>query len=629
MCCGFNAYEHYRRLAAILSAALPVLLFFSVAPSAQQPSVWTTPQSTPVISPVVTSQSCRFIGRTVANGQSVTAYQSSSVSAGAACIAQTRSCTNGTLSGSFSGASCTVQPPPPPVTESIAASDPITVVQTDQVNYVPVPWIAAGKARLIDAPLTTVTDGSTRYWFNVGLAKFIGTLDRPFASLQWVRPQEQAFSDPNNAGLGGPWKQQGSDWVYGGEALWITNIYQIPDGILTFMHVETPRVVSGAYYTGHGRVGLAWSYDFGEHFAYLGDIIVPFGDPDNFNVQGVPYIIKNGYFYIYYDDNCSDGNKGVARAPVADVVMAAKNATTTQWKKYQNGSWDSPGLGGACNAISIEDGITHTDGAYSTYTGKYYLLLTSQDWGGNDTWIKLYESGDGINWSFARTIAEEPASALSSGQAGYQYATIVDQSGSDNAVVGERFYVYSGFFQAGETSDTVLRWLVNLNGLPVSLSSYNAASGYASTMAAASPWSYYYKAASIYIPMTWSPTPWDPTIKIWTGNEMYALIGQGWMTPGMKGDVVLAWTAPQSGTVHITGTVSKRDITCGDGVVAFVSHNATQLWEQTIAYNDDTGKAYNLTLSITAGDRVYFELNNNGNNYCDSTSWNPTITYGQ
>jgi hypothetical protein len=148
------------------------------------------------------------------------------------------------------------------------------------------------------------------------------------------------------------------------------------------------------------------------------------------------------------------------------VIAAAQNATTTPWEKYQNGSWNSPGLGGACNSISIQDGITHTDAAYSTFTGKYYFILTSQDWGGSDTWIKLYESVDGINWTFAKTIAEEPASALS-GIGGYQYVTIVDQSGSDNGVVGQKFYVYSGFIQAGD-NDTLLRWLVDLSDSPAS-----------------------------------------------------------------------------------------------------------------------------------------------------------------
>ena len=54
-----------------------------------------------------TSASCSFNGQTVQNGSSVTAYQSSSVSSGS-CVSQQRTCTNGTLSGSYTYNSCTV-----------------------------------------------------------------------------------------------------------------------------------------------------------------------------------------------------------------------------------------------------------------------------------------------------------------------------------------------------------------------------------------------------------------------------------------------------------------------------------------------------------------------------------------
>jgi len=55
--------------------------------------------------------SCSFNGQTVAHGASVTAYSADSVPNGTSCsnIAQTRTCSNGTLSGSFTHPSCTVQ----------------------------------------------------------------------------------------------------------------------------------------------------------------------------------------------------------------------------------------------------------------------------------------------------------------------------------------------------------------------------------------------------------------------------------------------------------------------------------------------------------------------------------------
>jgi hypothetical protein len=53
--------------------------------------------------------SCTFGGKTIASGSSVTAYLASSVPSGQACQSQTRTCSNGTLSGTYGYASCSVQ----------------------------------------------------------------------------------------------------------------------------------------------------------------------------------------------------------------------------------------------------------------------------------------------------------------------------------------------------------------------------------------------------------------------------------------------------------------------------------------------------------------------------------------
>ena len=62
-------------------------------------------------------------GGTIASGSSVTAYQSSSVTSPASCVSQTRTCTNGTLSGSYTNQSCSVNSPASPApTASLSAS---------------------------------------------------------------------------------------------------------------------------------------------------------------------------------------------------------------------------------------------------------------------------------------------------------------------------------------------------------------------------------------------------------------------------------------------------------------------------------------------------------------------------
>ena len=59
--------------------------------------------------PAAASCACNLPwGGTIASGNSTTAYQTSSVACGSSCTSQTRTCTNGSLSGSYTNASCSV-----------------------------------------------------------------------------------------------------------------------------------------------------------------------------------------------------------------------------------------------------------------------------------------------------------------------------------------------------------------------------------------------------------------------------------------------------------------------------------------------------------------------------------------
>ena len=59
------------------------------------------------------AKTCTFNGQTIANGATVKAYTSSTVPYGQTCSSETRTCSNGVLSGSNTVASCTVDPKPP------------------------------------------------------------------------------------------------------------------------------------------------------------------------------------------------------------------------------------------------------------------------------------------------------------------------------------------------------------------------------------------------------------------------------------------------------------------------------------------------------------------------------------
>lgn len=65
---------------------------------------------------VEAAKSCSFNGQTILSGSSVKAYASSQVPYGQTCSSENRVCTNGVLSGSNTNATCTVGPKPPVVT---------------------------------------------------------------------------------------------------------------------------------------------------------------------------------------------------------------------------------------------------------------------------------------------------------------------------------------------------------------------------------------------------------------------------------------------------------------------------------------------------------------------------------
>lgn len=505
---------------------------------------------------------------------------------------------------------------------TVSVETPTLAVRHDDISGTVVPWESTVPKRIIDAPITTFSVGGNQYWMNsnyLSTTKYQGSIDHPFQTQISQKPTEEMFLG-SQAPLLNP---DGSRPGY-----WIVNTYTESDGILTIVHKEYPRVSNGEYKTGSTRIGLAWSKDSGNHFKYIGDILKPNTDPDNWNIEGAPFLIKEGYMYIYYKDLCVNGNIAVARAPLIEILTAAKRGNVTSWKKYYNGSWSSDGLGGLCSKVNIEDGITHTDAAYSTYNGKYYALLSTMNWNGIDTWIKLYESSDLLNWRFVKTVVRESANAVLEG---YQYVSIVDASGSDNGIVGQRFYVYS--VKNPTKNALVYRWLIDLGGsgdapstvpLPTS---FSFITGYSSTQGS-HQWSYVYRKGVTESLMTWGSTPWNALTKLWRGDETYALIGTGWMHPGAAVDTVLKWTAPQDGSVRITGTASGDKEFCGNGVIVSISRNENQLWKQIIGNSRSVGKSHDLHVVVSADDNINFIVNSrDGNNACDIVIWNPTVEY--
>jgi hypothetical protein len=329
---------------------------------------------------------------------------------------------------------------------SYSQSGPTTICNTGDLENMSVDHM--------DSPLSTFTTDTCRYWYlseNWGntFQKFAGPLDDPAKTLIWEKTRAQLFT--NGSIDGQPW---------------IVNLYKDTNGLLAFVHIE--RAGDNEQ---KGRIGLAWSTDNGNTFTYLGHILSPYGDHDMTSggfMQGVPYLIKDGYFYIYYTDNNGyygyEDSIAVARASVSDVIDAAEDGNTSLWYKYYNGSWNEAGLGGNFTRIANARGISHTGAAYSTYNNKCYLVTTYMAWQGSQTttYVKLWESSDGVNWTLYKTVADDSGENVGA-NTGYQYANIVNGDGTSNGIIGQTFYIYCGFDPYGENK-IIRRWAINLAG---------------------------------------------------------------------------------------------------------------------------------------------------------------------
>lgn len=490
----------------------------------------------------------------------------------------------------------------------------------------------------LDGPLSTFVTSTSRYWISSqwrhsgGITHSFnqGGLDNPYGATLWTK--ETCNRNSANYCINGvntAFTQIGPSDVAN---LWFVNLYQ-PNpnagNLLAFVHEEnvghsgnTPTNVQG-----RTRIGLAWSSDHGNTWNYLGRIISPNGDAQPLNIQGVPYLVKDGYFYIYFIDS-TDGTPehigiAVARAPVADVIAAAAAGSlgSNLWKKYDGSGFTQAGLGGQPSAIAPW-GITHTQAVHSSYNGKFYLPLTFMTWsdgqGGRvNSSIKLYESTDAIHWSAqpAMVVADESPSTLKP-DAGYQYCSVADRDGATNADVGQYFYLYCMKDPTMlATQFGIYRWQINLGP---SVDSFRQSDDFSSSQSGY--WRYLFGNGSTLSNMAWQSSYWN-------GTDAWARIYRDSMHTANTQMPVLHWIAPKNGTVRVEATVRDADIQCGDGVNVSVVHNGTEIYAAAIDNADTVGKSINQSVNVAAGDSVSFILAPKADNFCDTTRWDPSIRY--
>lgn len=124
-------------------------------------------------------------------------------------------------------------------------------------------------------------------------------------------------------------------WDKGGhemQGIWLMGIYKMGENeLLVCTHNEScyeeekPCNSETKYFS----LGVGYSQDNGKTWQYCGDMTrTPrYGKEGDVNIKGVPNILKDDYFYIYFREFPEKNlfYPAVARAIIADVVEAARN----------------------------------------------------------------------------------------------------------------------------------------------------------------------------------------------------------------------------------------------------------------------------------------------------------------
>ncbi len=131
-------------------------------------------------------------------------------------------------------------------------------------------------------------------------------------------------------------------------------------------------------------------------------------------------------------------------------------------------------------------------------------------------------------------------------------------------------------------------------------------------------------APSRYQELTYSTAQWYGST-FWTGPN-WTRVGKNWHHPGENTPSVRCFQTARSGRVTISGRVFKLH-TSGDGIRAIILHNDREVWQTEIEGTDDKGAEPDLSLDVRQGDYLRFVIHKRVAIFCDTTGWDPVITY--
>ena len=162
-------------------------------------------------------------------------------------------------------------------------------------------------------------------------------------------------------------------------------------------------------------------------------------------VCGAPYVIRDGYFYIYSRD-VMDGfltqqiHLAVARAKVADVVRAGLEGKSADWMKFCEGAFSESALGGRSTALEKGNPrLRWMDVSYNTLLRKYIMIVAANT---TPSQVALFMtwSEDGITWAERIRLVEEKGECFYPSMLGF---------GDEQRQTGAEFYVYYTFSAKG------------------------------------------------------------------------------------------------------------------------------------------------------------------------------------
>lgn len=112
------------------------------------------------------------------------------------------------------------------------------------------------------------------------------------------------------------------------------------------------------------------------------------------------------------------------------------------------------------------------------------------------------------------------------------------------------------------------------------------------------------------------------------GDEHWVRVGRDWQHPGERASSIRAFTAPRSGEIAISGRASKAHIDAGtDGVDVAIRLNDETLLTEYIEGDDAKGILFYIRRQVEQGDVVRFVVSRHNNYACDTTRFDPKITY--